>query len=47
MRSKPSGLAGRAPGAAGEWEAPETEEESVRASTKGGESELRPLPKVT
>lgn len=42
MHSKPSGLAVCAPGAADEWEAPETEEESVRASTRGGESELGP-----
>lgn len=42
MRSKPSGLAGRAPGAADQWEAPETEEESVRASTEGGKPELGP-----
>lgn len=34
MRSKLSGLAGRAPGAAGEWEAPETEEESVRQAPR-------------
>lgn len=32
MHGKLSGPAGRAPGAAGEWEAPETKEESVSSA---------------
>lgn len=42
MRGKPSGPAGRAPRDAGEWEAPETEEESVTENAQEAETELEP-----
>lgn len=42
MHGKLSGPAGRAPGAAGKWEEPETEEESVTTNAEGAETELGP-----
>lgn len=42
MHGKLSGPAGRAPGAAGEWEVPETEEESVTRRAEEAETELGP-----